>query len=71
MHILNLGAARTATLEGVPDGDWQATETAEAAQYQQGTALRPENGRLNLNLPARSLVSLNRQAASGGGQQGG
>jgi hypothetical protein len=58
LHILNMGAAREAVLEGLPDGAWQPYETTEAAQYQQRTPLGSKAGVLSLRLPARSLVTL-------------
>jgi hypothetical protein len=61
MHILNLGAARAANLEGLPDGVWQVTATTEAAHYQKITAVRSGAGRLTLDLPSRSLVTLTSQ----------
>jgi hypothetical protein len=58
LHILNLGAAREAVLEGLPDAEWQAVESTEAAQYRQRQAGRPAQGTLRVALPARSLVTL-------------
>jgi hypothetical protein len=68
LHILNLGAARTANLEGLPDAEWQITETTEAAQYRNTGKLRSNGSRLALNLPSRSLVSLTGQAQPGSSQ---
>ncbi len=59
LHILNLGAARDVSLEGVPDAEWQATESTEAAQYKARPAGRSAAGKLSLKVPARSLVTLN------------
>jgi hypothetical protein len=61
LHILNLGAAREAVLEGLPEAEWQAVETSETAQYQTRLAGRPEGGALRVNLPSRSLVTLTGQ----------
>jgi len=58
LHILNMGAAREALLEGLPDAGFQVYETAEAAQYQQKPALRPQKGALKVSLPSRGLVTL-------------
>jgi hypothetical protein len=58
VHILNLGAARAANLEGMPDGEWQVTETTEAVQYQKRNPVRAESSRATVSLPSRSLVSL-------------
>jgi len=57
LHILNLGPARAAVLEGLPDGDWQVIETTEAAQFQKKPAVRTSGGSLKLDLPAHSLVT--------------
>lgn len=64
LHILNLGAARASHLEGLPDGEWQVTETTESAQYQRKAAVGSGEGRLVLDLPSRSLVSLTAQTGS-------
>ena len=67
MHIVNRGGARQATLAGAPDGEWQVTESTEAAQYRQNTRVRASGGILTLQLPPRSLVTLtstNGQATS-------
>lgn len=58
LHILNLGAARAAALEGLPDAEWKLVETTAAAQYQQKAVLRSSGATLRLDLPSRSLVSL-------------
>ena len=60
LHLLNLGAARTASLQGLPDGDWQVVETTEAVQFQQKGPARTAGGALRVELPARSLVTLTR-----------
>jgi len=57
LHILNLGAARSAELSGLPDSQWRVVETTETAGYQQRAPVR-SNGALQLMLPARSLVTL-------------
>jgi hypothetical protein len=54
VQILNLGAGRAATVQGLPAGEWHVTETTEAAQFRQAPAIRT----LTLDLPARSLVTL-------------
>jgi hypothetical protein len=53
VQLLNMGAARTAVLQGLPSGDWRITESTEISQYQQKPAIRGAN----LELPARSLVT--------------
>ncbi len=58
LHILNMGAAREAALEGLSDGNWTPYETAETAQYQRKPGLRSSGGKLRVSLPARSLVTL-------------
>ncbi len=63
LHVLNLGAARPATLEGLPEADWRETRSSEAAQYQQRPAGRSAEGKLTLELPARSLITLTAEAA--------
>ena len=57
LHILNRGGARAATVTGLPDGDWQVTESTEARQFQQRRA-GAAKGSLSLELPPRSLVTL-------------
>jgi hypothetical protein len=54
VQILNLGAGRTATIEGLPAGAWHVTQTTETAQFQQRPAIQTPS----LELPARSLVTL-------------
>jgi hypothetical protein len=58
LHLLNAGAARTAELQGVPDGDWQVTQTTEEVQFQRAEALQSAASGLRVALPARSLVTL-------------
>jgi len=58
LHILNMGAAREALLEGLPDASWQPYETTEISHYQQKPAVRSVKGALKINLPSRGLVTL-------------
>jgi hypothetical protein len=58
LHVLNLGAARPASLQGLPDASWQVTETTEAAHYQRKAPARSEGNALQIELPARSLTTL-------------
>jgi hypothetical protein len=58
IHILNLGAARTALLEGLPNAAWRSTETTEAAHYQRKPPLHSAAAPLSIPLPARSMVTL-------------
>jgi O-glycosyl hydrolase len=62
VHILNMGAARTANVDGLTGGEWQVTETTESAQYQKKAAVRSQGSGLAISLPARSLVTLTMQA---------
>lgn len=66
LHVLNLGAARTATLEGLPEADWREVRTTETAHYQERSAGRSAQGRLSLEIPARALVSLTAEAGVAG-----
>ncbi len=58
LHVLNLGAARSVDLAGIPDAEWHVTETAEGAQYLQRPVLRSIGHAATLPIPARSLVTL-------------
>ncbi len=60
IHLLNLDAAHSVTIEGLPAGLRQllpVTTTADAAR-QLGQPLRVRRGALSLTLPARSLTTL-------------
>lgn len=57
LHILNLGARRKAVLEGVPAGKWRQVRSTEAAQFQEAV-IGEAGGKVELELPARSLVTL-------------
>ena len=57
VHILNLGGARTATIAGLPAGEWKVTESTESAQFQ---AKKPAADG-NIALPARSLITLTKE----------
>jgi O-glycosyl hydrolase len=67
VHVLNVGAARAATLEGLPAAEWQVTETTEAAQFQKKAPVRG-SGALQVILPSRSLVTLTAQIAQKAGE---
>jgi hypothetical protein len=56
VHIVNLGAARSARVEGLPDGYWKMVVTTEEEHYQE-KAMPAE-----LQLPARGIVTLVRGA---------
>ena len=58
IHILNLGAARSAALEGLPAAVWQVTETTESAQYRQRAGGASNGAPFPIELPARSLTTL-------------
>jgi hypothetical protein len=58
LHILNMGAAREATVNGLPDAQWRTVETTEDASYQQKPAIRSSGAAFQLKLPARSLVTV-------------
>ncbi len=58
IHILNLGAARTATLEGLPAAAWQITDTTESTQYRQREGGTSNGAPFPVELPARSLITL-------------
>ena len=56
VHLLNLGAARTATLDGLPPGGWRTVTTTPGIDFAEG---RLDGGSpTRLTLPARSLTSL-------------
>lgn len=61
LHILNRNGARQATLEGLPDGEWKMVVSTEPAQFQERAAGEANQGKLQLDLPGRSLVTLMRQ----------
>jgi len=58
LHIMNRGGAREASLAGVPDGNWQVTESTETSQYRQQKRASAAESAVRLALPARSLVTL-------------
>jgi hypothetical protein len=64
LHILNTGAARMAEIAGIPDVEWQVTETTEESQFQKKPAMRSNGSSLQLRLPFRSLVTLTAQTIS-------
>ena len=47
LHILNLGAARSVELTGIPDADWRVVQTTEDAQYVQAPAARSQAHSVN------------------------
>jgi len=60
IHVVNNGAARAASLEGLPAavGELRAVLTTEDKQFQEQTPLPVRGGRVTLNLAARSLLTL-------------
>ncbi|MEK7403729.1 MAG: hypothetical protein AAB225_01345 [Acidobacteriota bacterium] len=64
LHILNLGGAREAVIDGLPDAEWRAVETTETEHYQARQAGTSGEGKLRLNLAPRSLITLRAQAGS-------
>jgi hypothetical protein len=63
LHLLNLSAARDATIKGVPDAAWQIIETTETAQYRTKPIVPSNDGILRLKLPPRSLVTATAEVA--------
>ena len=64
LHILNLGAAREAVLEGLPEAGWQPIQTTENAAYEKKSPCPSKAGKLTVVLPSHSLVSLTAQVGS-------
>jgi hypothetical protein len=58
IHILNMGAAREANLTGLPDVEWKVMETTEDAPYQSRPPMQSSAGALQINLRAKSLLTL-------------
>ena len=58
VHVLNTGAVRTATLAGLPAGDWRRVTTTEEAGLVESAARVNGAEPLALDLPARSLTTL-------------
>lgn len=56
VHVLNTGAARSASLAGLPAGSWRTVTTTELAGFQE-SASQPA-APAQLQLPARSLTTL-------------
>jgi hypothetical protein len=63
LEILNTGAPRSISVAGVPDAEWQITQSTESAPYQQGPALRSAGGVLQFAAPGRSLITITTRAA--------
>lgn len=58
LHILNAGAEREASIEGLPEASWRPVETTETSHFETKQALRPVGGALRLKLAARSLTTV-------------
>ena len=58
LHVLNLGAAREASFDGLPDAGWSAVQTTETAHYKMSPAGRSVKGSLKIRLAPRSLLTL-------------
>lgn len=56
VHVLNLGAARTATFSGLPAGPWRSVVTTETENFKETPTTPGPEG--TLTLPARSLTTL-------------
>ncbi len=63
LEVLNSGAARSIRIAGVPDAEWQVTESTEAAPYQRGQAISSKGGDLQFDAPGRSLITITTRAA--------
>ncbi|MCS7316209.1 MAG: hypothetical protein RMI94_09905 [Bryobacterales bacterium] len=63
IHLLNLGAARTVEIEGLPEASWSGVLTTESSHYRQHPLGRSAAGKLSVHLPARSLYTLAAQDA--------
>ena len=61
VHVLNLGPARPATLDGLPPGAWRTVTTTETLDAAEGK-LDALAASITLALPARSLTTLVRPA---------
>lgn len=62
VHVLNTGAARKATLAGLPAGQWRCVTTTEEAGFQE-TEINLTGAAAAFDLPARSLTTFVRQTA--------
>ncbi|MCC7173730.1 MAG: hypothetical protein IT159_00920 [Bryobacterales bacterium] len=58
LHVANTGAARQVTLTGLPAVEFRAVRTSENENFAELPALRPTNGSLRFEIPARSLLTL-------------
>jgi hypothetical protein len=60
VHVANFSVRRNATLAGLPRaaGEWRAMLTTESEGYSELPPMTAADGRLSLELPARSLLTL-------------
>ncbi len=58
LHVANTGAARRITLEGLPRVKFRAVRTSENENFKELPGMRPRNGALQFDAPARSLLTL-------------
>lgn len=58
VHILNVGAARMASIEGLGLDAWQITETTEAGQFRQRSVGASSGKTISMELPSRSLITI-------------
>jgi hypothetical protein len=58
LHVANTGASRQVTLEGLPAVEFRAVRTSESEDFAELSAMRPQNGALRFEIPARSLLTL-------------
>jgi hypothetical protein len=58
LHVLNLGPAREAIFEGLPEGEWQPVETTEISHFRNTPPVASHGGALRLRLSPRSLLTL-------------
>jgi O-glycosyl hydrolase len=61
VHVVNMGAAREATLGGLEGGVWVSRTTTESEHFKEGTTLSAAGGPVRFDLPARSVMTLSRK----------
>jgi hypothetical protein len=62
LQILNTEGVRSIRVAGIPDGEWQVTQTTEAEPFLTAPAIRSSGGAVTLRAPGRSLITLTAQA---------
>jgi hypothetical protein len=58
LHVANMAAGREVTIEGAPDLPFRAVRTSESENFQELPPIRPQDGVLRFQIPARSLLTL-------------